>query len=243
MADQLQSRRVLAAPIAFNEEKKIGSVISRFNRGDVTEILVVDDGSTDGTAAAARSKGATVITRAKRGGAGAAIRTAIDYARQHKFDVLVILAGNDKDRAEEIPRLVQPILDDGWDFIQGSRYLPGGNYGNMPLYRQLASKFIHPGLFSLAVGRRITDSTNGLRAFRLSLLEDPRIDLNQPWLDQYELEPYLFFKAITLGYKVKEVPVTKIYPPKALGYTKMKPIFGWWSILRPIFLMGLRIKK
>ena len=243
MAEATKNLRVLAAPIAFNEERKIGSVLSRFNHGDVNEILVVDDCSTDATAAVARSQGATVITRDRRGGAGAAIRTAIEYARKNHFDVLVILAGNDKDRAEEIPRLVKPIGEEGYDFIQGSRYLPGGDYGNMPVYRQIASKFLHPWLFSLAAGRRITDSTNGLRAFRLSILDDPRIDLTQDWLDQYELEPYVFFKAITLGYKVKEVPVTKIYPPKQLGYTKMKPIIGWWSILRPIFLLGLRIKR
>ncbi len=89
----------------------------------------------------------------------------------------------------------------------------------------------------------MTDSANGFRAFRLSLLQDPRINLAQDWLDHYELEPYLYFKAITLGYKVKEVPVTKIYPPKELGYTKMTPWAGWWSILRPIILLGLRIRK
>jgi dolichol-phosphate mannosyltransferase len=77
----------------------------------------------------------------------------------------------------------------------------------------------------------------------MSLLDDPRIDLDQPWLNHYELEPYLFLKAIQLGYKVKEVPVTKIYPAKELGYTKMVPIIGWWSILRPLLLLALRMKK
>ena len=70
-----------------------------------------------------------------------------------------------------------------------------------------------------------------------------RIDINQIWLDKYELEPYLFYKAITLGHKVTEVPVTKIYPPKEEGYTKMKPFSGWWSILRPLVYLALRIKK
>ena len=238
-----QDLRVLAVPIAFNEEQKIGSVISRFNRDDVAEIMVVDDGSTDRTAEVARSRGATVVSRDQRGGAGAAIRTAIGYAREHKFDVLIILAGNDKDRPDEIPRLLQPIREEDCDFVQGSRYLPGGDHGNMPLYRRLATQFVHPWLFSLLTKRRITDSTNGFRAVRLSMLHDTRIDLDQDWLNQYELEPYLFFKAIQLGYRVKEVPVTKIYPARELGYTKMKPITGWWSILRPIFLLGLRIKK
>jgi len=113
----------------------------------------------------------------------------------------------------------------------------------MPFYRKISTRFIHPLLFSLITGKRITDSTNGFRAVRLSLLDDKRINLNQPWLDHYELEPYLFYKAITLGYKVTEVPVRKLYPPKQEGYTKMKPIVGWWSILRPLFYLGLGIKK
>jgi len=234
--------RVLAAAIAFNEEAKIGPV-ARFHVDDVQEVLVVDDGSTDQTAAIARQEGATVVSRPQRGGAGAAIRTAIAYARQHRYDVLVIMAGNNKDRPAEIPRLLQAIREEGCDFVQGSRYLPGGDFGNMPLYRRVATQYVHPLLFSLVTGRRITDSTNGFRAFRLTMLDDPRIDLEQDWLDRYELEPYLFFKAIALGYKVKEVPVTKIYPPKELGYTKMKPITGWWSILRPLLLLGLRIKR
>ena len=113
----------------------------------------------------------------------------------------------------------------------------------MPVYRVMATRVMHPLLFSLAARRRITDSTNGFRAMRLSMFDDARINLDQPWLDKYELEPYVFFKAIRLGYKVKEVPVSKIYPPKHLGYTKMKPITGWWSILRPIFLLGLGLRK
>ena len=113
----------------------------------------------------------------------------------------------------------------------------------MPLYRRISTQIVHPLLFSLAVRRRLTDTTNGFRALRLSVLDDPRLELRQPWLDQYELEPYLLFKMIRLGYAVREVPVTKIYPPAELGYTKMKPITGWWSILRPIVLLGLGLKR
>ena len=113
----------------------------------------------------------------------------------------------------------------------------------MPLYRKISTRLIHPFLFSLITGRRISDSTNGFRAVRVSILDDDRINLRQEWLDRYELEPYLFYKAVVCGYKVKEVPVTKIYPPKEEGYTKMRPFSGWWSILRPIFFLGLGIKR
>jgi dolichol-phosphate mannosyltransferase len=235
--------RVMAASIAHNEAAKIGRVIDRFPPGLVERIVVVNDASTDETPAVAAQKGAVVLTHDRRSGAGAAIRTAIKYADAEGFDVLVVLAGNDKDRPSEIGRLLAPIRESGYDFVQGSRYLKGGDFGNMPFYRQLATRYVHPLLFSLFVGRRFTDTTNGFRAIRLAALRDPRIDIDQAWLDHYELEPYLYFKMNRLGYKVTEVPVTKIYPPHELGYTKMKPITGWWSILRPLFLLGFGIKR
>jgi dolichol-phosphate mannosyltransferase len=242
-ASAILAMRVLAVPVAFNEEQKIGRVLDRFTDGLVDEILVVDDASTDQTPKVIVEKGANIISHKSRQGVGSAIRTAIKYARANNFDIIVILAGNDKDRPTEIPRLLRPMVEEGYQFIQGSRYLPGGDFGNMPFYRQLATRLIHPLLFSLFTRRRITDSTNGFRAIRLSIFDDPRINIDQDWLDKYELEPYIMYKAIRLGYKFKEVAVTKIYPPKELGYTKMKPITGWWSILRPIFLLGLGIKK
>jgi dolichol-phosphate mannosyltransferase len=242
-ARRAHSLRVLAVPVAFNEEKKIGRVLDRFVAGLVDAVLVVDDGSTDGTAQVVLQKGALLLSHEKRRGVGAAIRSAVKYARANAFDVLVIVAGNDKDRPTEIPRLVKAIAEDGYDFVQGSRYRAGGEHGNMPFYRQVATRLIHPGLCSLATGRLITDSTNGFRAIRLSILDDPKIDIDQDWLDQYEMEPYLLYQAIRLGYRFKEEPVTKIYPPKAVGYTKMTPLAGWWSIIRPIVLLPLGLKK
>lgn len=239
-----QPPRVLAVPVAFNEDKKIGSVFKRFEGvGGIDQVLLLDDCSTDDTPKIAEKAGVKVLRQVRRSGVGAGIRRAIRYAEENGFDVLVILAGNDKDRPSEIGRLVGPIVKDGFDFVQGSRYLPGGDFGNMPLYRQISTRLVHPLLFSLVSRKKITDSTNGFRAMRVSSFKDKRIDIDQSWLDQYELEPYIFFKFIRLGYRVKEVPVTKIYPPKALGYTKMRPISGWWSILRPLVFLGLGLKK
>ncbi|MDP6848515.1 MAG: glycosyltransferase family 2 protein [Kiritimatiellia bacterium] len=235
--------RVVACPIAFNEESKIGSVVSRFNPEDIDEILVVDDGSTDSTAEVAKNAGANVLSLKERRGVGNAIREATKYARDNNYDVIVVVAGNDKDRPQEIPRLLKPIIEEGCDFVQGSRYLPGGSFGNMPVYRQLSTRYLHPMLLSMATGKRITDSSNGFRAFRLSILDHPKVDIDQVWLDAYELEVYLYYKVITLGLKFREVPVTKIYPEHSLGYTKMQPITGWWKMLRPIFFLRLGFKK
>jgi hypothetical protein len=112
----------------------------------------------------------------------------------------------------------------------------------MPLYRRIATR-IHPLLFSLVAGRRVSESTNGFRAIHRRVLADPRLDLSAPWLDEYELEPYLYLRAIRLGYATAEVPVSKVYPPKQVGQTKMKPVSGWWSILRPLVYVGLGIRR
>ncbi len=241
--------KILVCPVAFNENVKLKSVIERFLKSAVrtqVDYLIVDDASDDGTTemiGSFSSQGVGTIRHDRRQGVGAAIRTAIQHAREKGYEILVIMAGNDKDNPDEISRLIDPILNDGYDFIQGSRYVGSlGIGGDMPYYRKLATKF-HPWFMTMITGRKLTDTTNGFRAFRLSLLGDQRIDIDQDWLQQYELEPYLLFKAMTLGYKFKEVSVTKIYPAKKLGYTKMKPIIGWWSILRPLIYLGLGIKK
>lgn len=235
--------KILVFMPAFNEKGKIGKAVSSIPKGIVSEILVIDDGSTDVTAQEARDAGAKVISNEKSEGVGAVIRKAIKYGRDNGFSVLVVMAGNSKDDGREIPRLTDLVIKEGYDFVQGSRFLKGGRYAAMPVYRLFATKFVHPLILSFFSGKSITDSTNGFRAIRLSIFDDKRINIDQDWLDRYELEPYIFFKAIRLGYKVTEAPVSKIYPSKKVGYTKMRPIIDWWLILKPIFLLGLGLKK
>jgi dolichol-phosphate mannosyltransferase len=240
---KMAAARILTVVCTFNEEGKIGQVIDRLQATDDIDILIVDDGSTDGTVDIIRQRGVKVLRHGHQRGAGASERTAMQYFLNHDYDIIVFIAGNNKDEPKEIQRLVEPILQDKLDIVQGSRYLPGGHAGNMPRYRRLATRYVHPICFSFFSGQRMTDTTNGFRAVRRAVLEDRRIDLEPEWLDEYGLEPYLLFKAIQVGWRVGEVPVSKIYPPKSVGYTKMKPITGWWSILSPIFLLGLRIRR
>ncbi len=241
--------KIIVCPVAYNEVIKLRSAIERFLKSPgygSMDYLIVDDGSDDGTTEMIKgfaAQGVQTIKHPERKGVGSAVRTAIQHAAKNGYEIVVIMAGNNKDNPDEIPLLVEPILKEGFDLIQGSRYLQGQRIGgDMPFYRKLATR-LHPWLLSLLVKSKVTDSTNGFRAMRVSIFDNSQINLDQDWLDRYELEPYILFKAITLGYRFKEAPVTKIYPSKKLGYTKMQPIIGWWSILRPLILLGLGIRK
>lgn len=238
-----KQNKVLLLTSAWNEEAKIGDVIRRVPDGLVDEILVMDDGSTDETASVAEAAGATVIKLDGCYGVGFAGRIGLEHAAKENFDIVVTIAGNNKDNPEEIPHLLDPICDEGYDFVIGSRFLEGGGFGgDMPLYRKLATR-LHPWLVGLMCGTKLTESTNGFRAMKVSILKDERINLYQDWLNHYELEVYLLMKIIKLGYKFKEVPCTKIYPAKRLGRTKMRPVLDWWKILRPVFLLGFGLKR
>lgn len=235
--------RYLVGICSLNEGKKIQRVLAKFNDYNCYDVLVFDDGSTDGSLdSIPDSPALKTIVNPKTSGVGFGVRFILEYAKMHGYKAVFFVSGNDKDDPQDIQKLKKAV-EEGYDLVQGSRYLPNGRQGKMPFYRIIATRFIHPWLFSLITGRRISDSTNGFRAVSMSMFEKNRIDLKQDWLDHYELEPYLFYKAIKLGFKVKEVPVTKIYPPKSEGYTKMKPFSGWWSILRPLFFLGLGIRK
>src|SRR5687767_10750453 len=117
-------RRIVVMCSALNEESKVVDAIRRVPR-DIADLNVcMDDGSTDNTANVAREAGAHVISMGKVVGVGATIRAGLEFVRaQKKYDIIVWMAGNNKDEPKEIPQLLDPICDEGYDFVQGSRYL------------------------------------------------------------------------------------------------------------------------
>src|SRR6059036_1767576 len=117
--------------------------------------------------------------------------------RSAGFEFAVILSG-DQHEPDELPRVLEPLFAGEADLVQGSRWLPGGATPGIPADRQWLTR-LYPLLFRWASGYPSTDGTNGFRAFRLAMLADPRIRLEQAWLDRYELEPYLLFQAVRCG--------------------------------------------
>lgn len=237
----MQKNKIILVVPALNEQGKIGRVVRGAPGRIVDEILVVDDGSTDNTKKEAEEAGAKVISHPGNKGVGAALRTGMEYALTQGFDIVVIMGGDDQDRGGEMDLLLGPIVEEGYDFVQGSRRLGGKRAVNLPLFRRVTTKG-YSWLFRMLTGFPCTDGTNGFRAFRTSLLKDERINLRQDWLDTYELEPYLFYKTIELGYKVQEAPVTKVYHLDK-GYTKMVAFRDWWRILRPLIFLKIGLKK
>lgn len=234
--------RVLAMFPFFNEEQKIRQMALRLAPELVDCFVGVNDGSTDLGPEILRGHGVQIVDQ-QRTGVGACIKRGINYGRENGYDILVVMAGNNKDDPAEIPRLLQPILAGRADYVQGSRFLPGGSSPHLPVFRLLSIKVLSV-LFRLHTWKNCTDLTNGFRAYRLNLFDDPRIQIEQDWLDGYELEYYIHWKVYKLGYRIAEVPVTKTYPAdKNVSYTKIRPFTGWWQMLRPFFLLALGIKR
>lgn len=229
--------------IPVYNEPRLKLLLARFDFAVTPLVVVVDDCSTDGSIDACRDYPVTVLRHERRSHVGAAIRTGLLHLKAAGCDVAVVIAGNNKDNPAEIPRLLEAV-EAGADYVQGSRYLGANELGAMPPFRKFLT-FATPMLWSLRFGRKLTEVTNGFRAYRLALLDDPRVDITQPWLDKYELELYLQYKALETGRRYVEVPVSKVYPKDGLSISKIELFrsWDWWSFMRPLVLMTLGLRK
>ena len=192
------------------------------------DVAIADGGSRDGSLDEGYLRTTIVralLTKTGPGRLSAQMRMAIAWALEQGYEGLIFVDGNNKDDPAALPRFAT-LLAQGWDHIQGSRYVPGGKGVNTPLSRHVAVMSLHAPLISLAARHRYTDTTNGFRGYSRRLLLDPRV---QPFRDvfaAYELHYYLAIRAARLGLRVCEIPVTRVYPPKGKAPTKISPLRG-----------------
>jgi len=240
--------RTLAIIPVYREAGKIGGVLEKFDRQTVDEICLVVDEPSENVLEEIRRVGdesrlpIRTILNLGRKGVGHAIKQGYRYAISQEYDLIVVMAGNGKDDPREIWRLTKPIIDEGFDYVQGSRFLPGARREKTPILRRVFTR-LFPVLWTLLTGVRCTEVTNGFRAYRATLLEDPRIDVWQDWLDRYELEYYLHYKVLTLGFRFAERPVSKLYTTQKKKYSHIMPLRDWWQIVGPVFLLRFGVRK
>lgn len=237
----------VAAIVCYNNGANAARTLEKVPPADARnfDVVVVDDGSTDDTHEHISRFGFPIVRHEKNRGLGAAIKSGMRYAIDHGYPVFSILAGNAKDDPAQIPQLIAPILAGEADYVQGSRFAPGGSQENTPGFRFVMVK-VHARMMGVLTGFTGTDAINGFRAYRTSVFgERGDIDVWQDWLDGYELETYLHYKVLRSGRPVREVGVSKVYPPRSskVRYSHIRPVRDWWRILRPIPLLMLRLRK
>src|SRR5438552_2828000 len=194
--------KILVAIPAFNEGPTIGSVVLKA-RQFASEVVVVDDGSSDDTAETAALAGAHVIQHARNLGKGLAIRSAWLYAREQVPEAFVLLDGDLQHDPNDIPRLVEPILSGNTDLVLGVRW---GKTSRMPMYRRIGKRALDYATAAATKNGLLTDSQSGFRAFSNQALESL-----EPTEDGLSIESQLLLEAQELSLRIAEVQIDSRY--------------------------------
>ncbi|HOZ56402.1 MAG: Undecaprenyl-phosphate mannosyltransferase [Parcubacteria group bacterium ADurb.Bin316] len=188
---------------AANEEEKIGEVIDEVKKF-VDEVAVVDDGSTDSTAEVAVQHKATLLKHLVNRGQGAALETGNTYALMNGADIIIHFDADGQFLAEEIPDMVKPIIEDGYEVVLGSRFL--GKESNMPLSKKYIIIPLARLINFLFFNVRLTDPQSGFRALSRGAAGKIKIELSD-----YAHCSEVLGKIFKFKLKFKEVPITVIY--------------------------------
>jgi dolichol-phosphate mannosyltransferase len=233
IADEFSSKKNKYCVCVFviNEGEKVQKQLEKMKTytSDI-DVIVADGGSTDGSLEPdflKKQKVRTLLTKKGPGKLSAQMRMAFAYALHEGYEGIVVVDGNGKDDITAIPQFVK-LLGEGYDHIQGSRFIPGGKAINTPLSREIGLHLIHAPLISIASRKRHTDTTNVFRGYSAKLLRDEQIAPMRDVFMTYELHYHLAIESSRnkKKFKTTETPVTRAYPKKGKTPTKISPIKG-----------------
>jgi glycosyltransferase involved in cell wall biosynthesis len=225
------SVRAVAIMPAYNEESSLPRVIAEIRDFDPHfEIVVVDDGSTDRTPQVAEAAGAKVLKLPFNVGIGGAVQTGYQYARDNGFEFAVQVDGDGQHDPREIPRLLEPLLDDRADMVVGSRFAPGGGYRGTPFRR--VGIHIFAAVVSLLVRARVTDTTSGFRAVNRKAIRLFAIDYPP---DYPEVEATVLL--VRCGLRMLEVPVQmRVRETGSSSITALRSVYYMVKVLLALFI-------
>ena len=224
----------------INEGNRILKELVRMKRASVAsfaDIIICDGDSTDNSTEHQRLRSLdvnTLLVKKGVGKQGAQLRMGIMWALERQYKGIITVDGNNKDSVENIPDFIRK-LKEGYDFVQGSRYVPGGKAINTPFIRAAALRFIHAPVISAAAHFHFTDTTNAFRAYSAAYLRDPRVQPLRDIFNSYELLAYLSVRASQLEYRVCEIPVTRAYPKNQKTPTKISFLKGNAELMKILF--------
>ena len=234
---QRTSRYCVIVPVLNEGQKFSRQIRSMAEARFGADLIVADGGSSDASVDDREMQEIGVrakLVKLGYGGLSAQLRMGFAFALLHGYEGCVTIDGNGKDGWDAIPAFLD-ALEQGYGFVQGSRYLPGGAGVNTPFDRHFAVRFLHAPLISLASRFRYTDTTNGFRAFSAQFLQDPAVAVFRDVFDTYNLHYYLSVRAPRLGYRVVELPVQRTYPLSGTTPTKISGMRGRLLILRQLW--------
>ncbi len=237
--EQKRKEYVVLIPV-INEGERILKELYRAYKhqiADHADIVICDGGSTDGSLEERKLRKLsvnTLLVKKDKGKQGAQLRMGIYWALRRGYRGVITIDGNHKDSIEDIPRFIRK-LEEGYDLVQGSRFVRGGRAVNTPFVRNIAVRLIHAPVISLTAGQRFTDTTNAYRAYSARYLSDDRVAPLRDIFMTYELLAYLSVRATQLGYRACEIPVTRAYPRRGKTPTKISFLKGNSELMKILF--------
>ena len=223
----------------INEGERIQKELIRAQEAGISEaadLIICDGGSTDGSLQYMKELGVnTLLKKTGYGKQGAQLRMGFWFALKRGYKGVITIDGNNKDSIEDVPAFIEK-LQEGYDFIQGSRFIKGGKAVNTPLFRYAAVRLIHAPVISLTAGHWFTDTTNAYRGYSARYLRDGRVKIFRALFVTYELLAYLSTRASQLGFQVCEIPVTRAYPKDEKTPTKISKLRGNGELMKILLL-------
>ena len=230
------TRQVVIIP-TYNEKENIEKIIRAIKEQEVDfHILVIDDGSPDGTAAIVKSLRSEfpdslfIIERAGKQGLGTAYITGFKWAIEHKYDYIFEMDADFSHPPKDLPRLYKACHEDGADLAIGSRYCNGISVVNWPIGRAIMSYYASTYVRTV-LGMKVYDTTAGFKCYRRKVLET--IDFSNIRMKGYGFQIEMKYNTYKLGFKIVEVPI--IFVDRTEGTSKMSSgIFGeaFWGVIR-----------